>query len=50
MYLAGLSETRRRSMHSKLLTVARLLGAETVEEVPWERMRYKELAAIRAGS
>jgi len=48
VYLAGLSPTGRRSMHSKLTSVARLLGASSVEEVPWERMRYREVAAIRA--
>lgn len=46
--MASLSPSGRRSKHSRLLAVARLLGAESVDEVPWERMRYKEVAAIRA--
>ncbi|MDP9411618.1 MAG: site-specific integrase [Actinomycetota bacterium] len=48
VYLAKLSENGRAAMHGRLLYVARMLGAASVEEVPWERMRYQDVAAIRA--
>ncbi len=48
VYLARLSPKGRLGMHSRLLSVARLLGAENIDQVPWENMRYKDVAAIRA--
>ncbi len=48
VYLARLSPKGRLGMHSRLLSVARLLGAESIDQVPWEKMRYKDVAAIRA--
>ncbi len=48
VYLAKLSENGRAAMHGRLLYVARMLGAQSVDEVPWERMRYQDIAAIRA--
>ncbi len=35
-------------MQARLRTVARLLGAEDICSVPWEKMRYQHVAAIRA--
>ena len=49
VYLARLSPRGRLGMHSRLLSVARLLGAESIAQVPWESMRYHDVTAIRAG-
>jgi len=46
-YLAGLARTGQRSMAARLRTVAGILGAPSVEAVPWERLRYAHVAAIR---
>ncbi len=48
VYLASLAPSGRRSQHARLLGVARMLGADSVDEVPWERMRYADVAAIRS--
>lgn len=48
VYLASLAASGRRSQHARLLGVARMLGARSVDEVPWEQMRYADLAAIRS--
>ena len=48
VYLASLAPSGRRSQHARLLGVARMLGADSIDAVPWERMRYANLAAIRS--
>ncbi|HUS17346.1 MAG TPA: tyrosine-type recombinase/integrase [Chloroflexia bacterium] len=48
VYLAGLAPTGRRSMAARLRTVAGVLGAPSIEAVPWERLRYAHVAAVRA--
>jgi hypothetical protein len=48
VYLAGLAPAGRRSMAARLLTVAGVLGAPSLEAVPWEQLRYAHVAAIRA--
>src|SRR5206468_2857765 len=48
VYLAALALAGRRSMLARLRTVAGVLGAPSVEAVPWERLRYAHVAAIRA--
>ena len=48
VYLAALAASGRSSMRARLRTVAGVLGAPSVEAVPWERLRYAHVAAIRA--
>src|SRR5690349_14467470 len=48
VYLAALAASGRSSMLARLRTVADVLGAPSVEAVPWERLRYAHVAAIRA--
>jgi len=48
VYLAGLAASGRRSMAARLRTVAGLIGAPSVEAVPWERLRFAHVAAIRS--
>lgn len=47
VYLASLTETGRRSIISRLRKVARLIGADNWQAVPWAELRYKHVAAIR---
>ena len=46
-YMASLGENSRRPMGFALARVARILGT-TPEAVPWEQLRHKHVAAIRA--
>lgn len=46
LYLASLAPTGRRSMAARLRRVATLFGAPTIEEVPWEALRYAHVVAI----
>ena len=46
LYLASLAPTGRRSMAARLRSVASLFGANGIEEVPWEALRYAHVAAI----
>ena len=48
VYLGGLQPTGRRAMAARLRLVAGLLGAPTMEVVPWERLRYAHVAALKA--
>jgi site-specific recombinase XerD len=47
VYLAGLKPTGRRSMAAKLKVVAHILGCEDPRAVPWEKLRFQEVVAIR---
>src|SRR6266487_4981931 len=47
IYLAGLSESGRRSMAQKLRMVAGLLGYSDPRSVQWSDFRYEHLIAIR---
>jgi hypothetical protein len=47
VYLAGLSATGRRSMAQKLRIVAPVLGAPDPRNVPWEKLKFEYLVAIR---
>ena len=47
VYLAGLAESGRRTMASKLTTVAQLLGFVDFRAVPWHELRHQHLVAIR---
>lgn len=47
VYLASLAPSGRRSMRSRLLGIAALLGLATLEAIPWERLRYPQYAALR---
>lgn len=47
-YLASLAPTGRRSMRMRLEQVAELLtGQKSLRALPWERLRYEHVAAIR---
>jgi len=46
LYLASLAPTGRRSMATRLRSVAALFGARDIDEVPWEALRYAHVAAI----
>ncbi len=46
VYLAGLRPSGRRSMAARLTGVARFCGGDTLETLPWERLRYQHLRAI----
>jgi len=48
VYLAGLAVGGRASMRSKLKQVALVLGYAAVGEVPWHRLRYQHLMAVRS--
>jgi hypothetical protein len=47
VYLAGLVKTGRRAMAGQLQWVARVVGAESIEAVPWHLLRHEHLVAIR---
>ena len=47
LYLASLAPSGRRSMRSRLLGIAALLGLATLAAIPWERLRYPQYAALR---
>lgn len=47
IYLAGLSQSGRRSMAQKLRTVAGLLGYSDPRSIQWSKLRYEHLVAIR---
>jgi len=48
-YLAALAPTGRRTMQLRLEQVAEILiGSKSLMNVPWERLRYQHVAAIRA--
>jgi site-specific recombinase XerD len=47
VYLASLAETGRRSMRSRLESVAELLGHDRLETVPWAELDYEHLQALR---
>jgi integrase len=49
-YLAGLAPASRRTQRSVLRTLARLLGGEGAAptSIAWERLEYRQLAALRA--
>jgi site-specific recombinase XerD len=47
IYLAGLSESGRRSMAQKLRLVAELLGYGDARSVQWSQLRYEHVVAIR---
>jgi len=48
VYLASLSPTGRRSSQGRLRQVANLLGHDDFNTVPWHRLRYQHVAAIRS--
>jgi len=48
VYLGGLQPTGRRAMAARLRLVATLLRVPGIELVPWERLRYAHVAAIKA--
>lgn len=48
IYLAGLSETGRRSMAQKLKTVAQILGYADAPSVDWKKLRFDHAVAIRS--
>jgi len=47
VYLAGLSATGRRSMAQKLRMVAPVLGDPDPRNVPWDKLKFEFLIAIR---
>ena len=47
IYLSGLAKTGRRAMLTQLQWVAAVVGAESVEQVPWHLLRHLHLVAIR---
>jgi hypothetical protein len=49
VYLSGLARTGRRAMAGQLRWVARVVGAESVESVPWHKLRHEHLAVIKGG-
>jgi len=48
VYLARLAPSSRRTMHSALVQVVAMLGGADVETMPWHKLRYEHLQAIRA--
>lgn len=48
VYLSALAPTGRRSMESALCRVAERAGGFTLDSMPWSRLRYEHLAALRA--
>jgi hypothetical protein len=50
VYLAGLAKTGRRAMAGQLRWVARVVGAESIDAVPWHLLRHEHLVAIRTKS
>lgn len=49
VYISSLaSPNSRRTQAARLRTVAHLLGAQDLEDVPWENLRYQHLEAIKA--
>ena len=47
VYLAGLAKTGRRAMAGQLRWVAQVVGADSIERVPWHLLRHEHLVAIR---
>lgn len=47
VYLASLAPTGRRALAGRLNQVARLMGHERLETVPWHHLRFKHVAAVR---
>ncbi len=46
IYLASLAKTGRRAMRSRLNRMARLLGYDRWDAVPWQALRYDQVAGI----
>jgi integrase len=47
VYLSGLARTGRRAMMGQLKWVAQVVGADSIEKVPWHLLRYEHMVAIR---
>jgi hypothetical protein len=48
VYLSGLARTGRRAMAGQLRWAAQVVvGAKSIESVPWDKLRYEHLVAIK---
>ena len=47
VYLAGLAKSGRRAVDAQLRGVARMVGAESIDQVPWHLLRARHVVAIK---
>ena len=47
VYLAGLAKSGRRTVDAQLRGVARMVGAESIDQVPWHLLKHEYVAAMR---
>ena len=47
VYLAGLAKSGRRTVDAQLRGVARMVGAKSIDEVPWHLLKHEHVVALR---
>ncbi len=47
VYLAGLAKSGRRSVVTQLRGVAKMVGAASIDQVPWHLLKHEHVVAIR---
>ena len=47
IYLSGLSKTGRRAIASQLRFIAAMVGADSLESVPWHELKHEHVVALR---
>src|SRR5208337_548538 len=47
VYLAGLAKSGRRTVDAQLRGVAKMVGAESIDSVPWHLLKHEHVVAIK---
>lgn len=47
VYLTGLAKSGRRTVDTQLRGVARMVGARSIDEVPWQLLKHEHVVALR---
>ena len=47
VYLSGLARSGRRAVDTQLRNVAKMVGAKSIDTVPWHELRHEHLVAIK---
>src|SRR5208282_1391288 len=47
VYLVGLAKSGRRTVDAQLRGVARMVGADSIDAVPWHLLKHEHVVAIR---
>jgi hypothetical protein len=48
VYLAGLAKSGRRTLDAQLRGVAKMVGADSIDTVPWHLLKHEHVIAIRS--